>query len=88
VVETNSTSHVIRTDTLNNEDGDITRITDEFGQPMKYATKGRSSYLITLDRPVPPGGQISYNIEEDLNAKQLEAAGVIKTPCRACVVSR
>jgi len=46
---------------------------------MKYARKGRSGYLITLNRPVPPGGQVSYSIEEVLTAQMLQAAGVIKT---------
>jgi hypothetical protein len=44
---------------------------------MKYARQGRG-YLVTLNKPVPPGGTISYTLEEELAAGILESEGVIK----------
>ena len=77
VVETNGTDRTILTDLINNEEGNIIRITDEFGQTMKYARQGRG-YLVTLNKPVPPGGKISYTLEEELPAGLLESEGAIK----------
>jgi YD repeat-containing protein len=77
VVETNSTDQTILTDRIDNEEGSIIRLTDESGQTMKYARQGRG-YLVTLNKPVPPGGTISYTLEEELAAGILESDGVIK----------
>jgi RNA polymerase sigma factor (sigma-70 family) len=77
VAETNGTDQAILTDRIDNEEGGIIRITDEFGQTMKYARQG-SGYLVTLNKPVPPGGKISYTLEEELAAGILESEGVIK----------
>ena len=77
VVETNGTDQTILTDRINGEEGNIIRITDEFGQTMKYARQGRG-YLVTLNKPVPPGGKISYTLEEELPAGLLESEGAIK----------
>jgi len=77
VVETNSTDQTILTDRIDNEEGNIIRLTDESGQTMKYARQGRG-YLVTLNKPVPPGGTISYTLEEELAAGILESDGVIK----------
>ena len=79
VVETNRTSQVIRAENMDGEKGDIIGITDELGRPMKYKRTGQYNYLITLDHPVPPGGQVSYSVEENLTAKQLEAMNLVKT---------
>lgn len=85
VWETNSTRENIRTDHIDDEQGIITGITDESGLPMKFERKaegqGRSgySYVITFNRPVPPGGRVSYSVEETLTGKLLEAIGAIKT---------
>jgi RNA polymerase sigma factor (sigma-70 family) len=77
VVETNGTDQTILTDRIDNEEGSMIRITDESGQTMKYARQGRG-YLVTLNKPVPPGGTISYTLEEELAAGILESDGVIK----------
>ena len=77
VAETNGTDQTILTDRIDNGEGSIIRITDEFGQTMKYARQGRG-YLVTLNKPVPPGGKISYTLEEELAAGILESEGAIK----------
>ena len=77
VAVTNGTDRTILTDRIDNEEGSIIRITDESGQMMKYARQGRG-YLVTLNKPVPPGGENSYTLEEELAAGILESEGAIK----------
>ena len=77
VVETNGTDQTILTDRIDNEEGSMIRMTDESGRAMKFARQGRG-YLVTLNKPVPPGGKISYTVEEELAAGILESEGVIK----------
>ena len=77
VEETNGTSQIIRTDSDNDPNETFTRMTDEFGQPVKFVRQG-SRYLITLNKPVPPGGTASYTIEGNVAASMLKAEGGIK----------
>ena len=79
VEETNSSGRAILTDNLGNEEGSIIRLTDEFGQAMKFTRQGRRGYLITLNKAVPPRSNVSYTVEEGLAADVVRAAGVIKT---------
>jgi RNA polymerase sigma factor (sigma-70 family) len=77
VAETNGTDQTILTDRIDNEEGSMIRMTDESGRAMKYARQGRG-YLVTLNKPVPPGGKTSYTLEEELAAGILESEGAIK----------
>jgi hypothetical protein len=70
VEETNSASRTTRTDSIT-EAGTISRMTDESGRPMKFTRLPDGRYLIILNKPVPPGGNVSYTVEGTL-------AGLIK----------
>jgi RNA polymerase sigma factor (sigma-70 family) len=70
VEETNRTGRTIFTDVFNSPvDLNQTTITDELGQPMKFTKRpGRGrSYLVTLNKAVPPGGNVSYTMEGTAN---------------------
>ena len=60
---TNATSQTSGITRLTGADK-VSRLVDESGQPMKFTEQpGGHSFLITLPRPVPPGGKISWSVE-------------------------
>ena len=65
VEETNVSSRTTGIDYLNSGATEtVSRITDEAGRPMKFIRRpGSNACLLTLPRPVPPGGHVSYNVE-------------------------
>lgn len=72
VEETNASSITTSTDRLDGAD-QVSWIKDESGKPMKFTRLADGhSFLITLPKPVPPGGTISYSLEGS-------ATGAIKT---------
>jgi RNA polymerase sigma factor (sigma-70 family) len=79
VEETNSSSQTVRTDRITTTSENFARITDESGQPMKFVKQAGRGYLITFNKAVPPGGTVSYTVEEDIATSALEADGVIKS---------
>jgi RNA polymerase sigma factor (sigma-70 family) len=75
VEETNATGQISEsTDSFNGADT-ISRVVDESGQPMKFTklpgghSPGAHSYLITLPKPVPPGGRIYYTVDGAITRK-------------------
>ena len=72
VEETNSTSRTASADSINDAQA-ISRVTDESGQPMKFTKRPRGGFYIFLNKPVPPGGKVSYTVEGT------EAAGLIQS---------
>jgi RNA polymerase sigma factor (sigma-70 family) len=70
--ETNSTSRTASADSINDAQA-ISRVTDEFSKPMKFTKRPRGGFFILLNKPVPPGGKVSYTVEGT------EAAGLIQS---------
>ena len=59
--ELNNSKRTLRTDSIT-EAGEISLMTDELGKPLKFASQPNGRYLITLNKPVPPGGKVSYTM--------------------------
>ena len=60
---TNATSQTTEFTLLTGADK-VSRVVDESGQPMKFTELPDDHYfLITLPKPVPPGGKISWSVE-------------------------
>ena len=78
VDETNYATHPIRTDHFDMAGEDL-RFTDESGHPVKFIKEGAEGYNLTLNRAVPPGGRVSYNVEGQVSAQAIKAAGIIKS---------
>ena len=74
VEKVNHTGSTIRTEHINGGDMDFELFTDESGQPLQFTKRpGRGRpYLVTLNKPVPPGGKESFTMEGTT------AAGAIK----------
>jgi RNA polymerase sigma factor (sigma-70 family) len=75
--ETNNTSRTAIADDLGGAVV-ISRITDESGKPMKFAKEPRHgfhSYYTFLNKPVPPGGQVSYTIEGTVKGGLIQSKG-------------
>ncbi len=61
---TNATSQTSGITRLSGQDKVFRVLLDESGQPMKFTElPGGHSVLITLPKPVPPGGRISWSVE-------------------------
>jgi hypothetical protein len=82
MVETN-TSKPVYSERITGSHEVFLRITDESGQPMTFSKKGTIEdgfrYSIIFNQPMPPGGGISYNIDGQVAAKLLQAAGALKS---------
>lgn len=64
VDETNNTSRTISVDNINDVNiGDVRRVVDESGNPLKISRRPQGGILVTLSRPVPPGGTVSFTGE-------------------------
>ncbi len=68
--EINNSRRTMRTDNIGAA-GEISRLTDESGKPLKFTRLPNGRYLIDLNKPVPPGEKVSYTLEGAL-------AGLIK----------
>lgn len=75
--EINSTTRPIRTDRLHLQ-GENLRITDEFGQPVRFFKQGDNGYVMTLKKAVPPAGKVSFQIQGEVPAEVVKAMGVVK----------
>jgi len=80
VEEVNRTSKTVNTDRINDSDTIIDQLTDESGNAMQFTqtTGSRISYLITLNKPVPPGGKVSYKAAGRANGMIKSDAGVCR----------
>jgi RNA polymerase sigma factor (sigma-70 family) len=65
VEETNTTGQTISVDNINDAQG-VSRVTGELGKPLKFTKRPRGGIYVMLNRPVPPGGVISYSAEGTL----------------------
>lgn len=72
VEETNGTRRTASADSINDFQA-ISRLTDESGKPMKFAKRPGGGFYIFMNKPVPPGGKVSYTVEGT------EVAGVIQS---------
>ncbi|HUA65507.1 MAG TPA: hypothetical protein VME24_06650 [Alphaproteobacteria bacterium] len=64
VDETNTTSRAIGVDNVNDVNiGDVRRALDESGKSLKISRRPQGGVFVTLAKPIPPGGTISYTIE-------------------------
>ena len=79
VEQINSSSQTVRTDRITDASENITRMTDESGQPVEFVKQAGRGYLITLNKPLPPGGTVSYTVDEaPISVSVLESEGVLK----------
>ena len=70
--ETNGTSRTASADSINDAQA-ISRVTDESGKPMKFTKRPGGGFYLFLNKPVPPGGTVSYTVEGT------EAPGLIQS---------
>ena len=60
--ETNGTSRMANADSINDAQT-ISRVADKSGKPMKFTKRPQGGFYLFLNKPVPPGGKVSYSVE-------------------------
>jgi len=73
--ETNSTSRTATADSINDAQS-ISSLTDGSGKPMKFSKRPAGGYYIFPNKPVPPGGKVSFAMEAKEVAGLLESKGM------------
>jgi len=74
VEETNNTTRTASADSINDVQA-ISLVTDESGKPMKFTKRPGGGFYIFMNKPVPPGGKVSYTVEGTVAAGLIQSKG-------------